>query len=190
MAVATPELLAGALALLRRGTRLCRRTSLPCTDLCAPLPSTSPTPRRSARLRSGCATTSVSPKWPGAVGAPSPLSPPAECLATGPRSVGPPGLALTGFWIGRSPRPRVDCLLGIPTPTRPPYLYRPVSSHPHLQWVGASVSYSGQYSTLWPWQPQFESGYRHQIFCIGSPEVPIFCIGSPEVGSEGQVAMW
>ena len=25
---------------------------------------------------SGCATTSVSPKWPGAVGAPSPLSPP------------------------------------------------------------------------------------------------------------------
>ena len=27
---------------------------------------------------------------------------------------------------------------------------------------GASVSYSGQYSTLWPWQPRFESGYRHQ----------------------------
>ena len=32
-----------------------------------------------------------------------------------------------------------------------------------LNWfvVITSVSYSGQYSTLWPWQPEFESPYRH-----------------------------
>ena len=40
------------------------------------------------------------------------------------------------------------------------YLYGSscVGRHPP---IGASVSYSGQYSTLWPWQPRFESGYRH-----------------------------
>ena len=40
------------------------------------------------------------------------------------------------------------------------YLYGSSYSWRHPP-SGASVSYSGQYSTLWPWQPRFESGYRH-----------------------------